>query len=487
MKKIVNTLCIATLCAFAANAAAPQTERVAISKAKSSKAVQTQEFIQTMPSDAKIERVTPAPRHASKATKAEDYVGIYKWTSTNGLQGATPMPNEGFFSIVLDPEKENGLILNDFPMYFATHGNFDPASGRLYIPNQVLEEEYETDEEGNQHKFEYWFWNYTAYNVDIPPAEGGGHGYKFKQNYETEFFFLLNADGTIQSYDVTKEQWENFQLTDQELLDNWCAAAVLPFYDDKQDVGFYLLSYWVDGDPITEYEVDMDQWEPIGDALFKDAWWPVMWENGQVPQAYNVPLYRNNKTRTEYMLFNPYGPETIYGMDGVNVSDANGYIIFDIADPYCVVFRPLVYSITINMMNDNEEMYEEGCYTYNLEGQFFYITGMSTIDIMNMLDTEGFLTSDLRASSRTITVRNPLIAYKSNPTEGIWWGGQQYQDFKGTIQLPDGYNAIGSIVDDSKNGEPVYYNLQGVRVENPEKGQLVIVKKGGKAEKMIVR
>ena len=37
------------------------------------------------------------------------------------------------------------------------------------------------------------------------------------------------------------------------------------------------------------------------------------------------------------------------------------------------------------------------------------------------------------------------------------------------------------------NGEPVYYNLQGVRVANPEKGGLYVVKRGEKISKEFVR
>lgn len=31
------------------------------------------------------------------------------------------------------------------------------------------------------------------------------------------------------------------------------------------------------------------------------------------------------------------------------------------------------------------------------------------------------------------------------------------------------------------------YNLNGIKMEKPEKGQIIIVKNGGKAEKMIVK
>ena len=32
-----------------------------------------------------------------------------------------------------------------------------------------------------------------------------------------------------------------------------------------------------------------------------------------------------------------------------------------------------------------------------------------------------------------------------------------------------------------------YYSLQGVRIENPEKGRIVIVRQGGSAHKTVIR
>ena len=57
---------------------------------------------------------------------------------------------------------------------------------------------------------------------------------------------------------------------------------------------------------------------------------------------------------------------------------------------------------------------------------------------------------------------------------------------KGTIVLPEDYDAVETILGDDSNAPAVYYNLQGVRVNNPEKGQLVIVRKGNKAQKVIM-
>lgn len=49
-------------------------------------------------------------------------------------------------------------------------------------------------------------------------------------------------------------------------------------------------------------------------------------------------------------------------------------------------------------------------------------------------------------------------------------------------------SGIGSIaIDSDEQAEPVYYNLQGVRIDNPSSGCLYIVRRGGKATKEIVR
>lgn len=57
--------------------------------------------------------------------------------------------------------------------------------------------------------------------------------------------------------------------------------------------------------------------------------------------------------------------------------------------------------------------------------------------------------------------------------------------FKLTMQYPQDPGAVDGIEMDS-DVAPVYYNLQGVRVENPENG-LYIVKRGNKVSKTIIR
>ena len=46
---------------------------------------------------------------------------------------------------------------------------------------------------------------------------------------------------------------------------------------------------------------------------------------------------------------------------------------------------------------------------------------------------------------------------------------------------------MDSVLDDTDTSDAVYFNLQGVRVVNPEPGQILIRKQGSKVEKVIVR
>ena len=49
------------------------------------------------------------------------------------------------------------------------------------------------------------------------------------------------------------------------------------------------------------------------------------------------------------------------------------------------------------------------------------------------------------------------------------------------------YNGIGSIGADDYDAPEEYYSLQGMRLSEPVKGQIVIVRKGSKAYKTIIR
>lgn len=127
-------------------------------------------------------------------------------------------------------------------------------------------------------------------------------------------------------------------------------------------------------------------------------------------------------------------------------------------------------------------------------------------NVLIELQETGITTSDMGPcfiASSTEVLADPsqgsLITMNGNriefPKKSIWFYFPQYNQqsvFFNDEQSEPGYliidklNAIDDIAVD-QNAPVEYFNLQGVRIANPEKGQLVITRQGSKTSKTIVR
>lgn len=78
-----------------------------------------------------------------------------------------------------------------------------------------------------------------------------------------------------------------------------------------------------------------------------------------------------------------------------------------------------------------------------------------------------------------------LLKFQSNPT-GVTTHEKQFDCY---IIMPDGFDTpVNYVLDDDDSDAPVeYFNLQGVRLEQPVAGQIIIVRQGSKVYKTIVR
>lgn len=65
------------------------------------------------------------------------------------------------------------------------------------------------------------------------------------------------------------------------------------------------------------------------------------------------------------------------------------------------------------------------------------------------------------------------------------WSGSLAKDVKSTLVVTGRTSAIEAVETAANNAEAVYYNLQGIRVNNPVDGQIYIVNRGGKVSKEI--
>lgn len=232
---------------------------------------------------------------------------------------------------------------------------------------------------------------------------------------------------------------------------------------------------------------DEGSWKEIGLAVFQDGWVLPAFSFDQTDRAnwYEVPLEQNENVPSQYRLVDPYhlGPAAEY-----NTSNTKGYITFDVSDPDHVLFLKSDAGFALPSFGITR------FYCYNQLGSLyetFYLQGMTVADII----------AEYGADIPFTTFKDGVVSLSgANTSEGYLYdanfgyqaaqaGGYQWSYEDGSTP-----NMVASItfpsagvesIFGSDNSEPVYYNLQGVRIASPEKGQLVIERRGNKAIKVV--
>lgn len=409
---------------------------------------------------------SPTKPKMKKNVKTADFVGNFVWFGRNTLYTIVD-PNGGCLSIVENPDVAGQVLIYGF-----VNSN-NPLNGyvlndRLYIPNQKVgfSDYYNED---------VWFWNISLRNPVTAYGEDP-NTYYYENHPSVNFFFTLGEDGYLyagDSYDINEEKWYSNGFTNAELQNIVCVASLV-LYDNFES--YWLRCQWIYGCPLEQYFVyDESLWENIGEVSFKDAWFPNLWPNGKTPE-YKVPIYRYKSNHNQFLLMNPYGPETPYGENGYMINNGRtGMIGFDISDPEHVMFYPTLYGCT--RQSDNNPYY-----LYDSTGYYYYIEGL-TID--DMKDWTYLFPSTLSKNTGVIAINDASFSYINN---GVMFNNREWTNFdmNGYIILPSNYNAaVDEILADEADSPAEYYNLQGVKVANPDKGTIVIKRQGSKTTKII--
>ena len=465
MKKIIYSLGIAMTIGAAANAANPtmQAQKAIEPVSKDTPALQPSS------SSLSFERISGEKRQAKRAVSADDFIGDYIWEGSNQLSGE-PFPNEGVLTIAYNEENPSQILVSNLIADETLTANFDAATGRLYIPNQYVY----TNTYYNQ---EVWFWNYSVYNGE---NEEGEPAYGFlKATDKNPFYFTVEGD-RLRAGNPNPDKWANHEYTDAELLEDICIASLLMPYGEE---GFFFMCFNIVGNRLVDFDFVADEWVELGTADFQDAWFPVLWaENDYVAQPYPVPVYYNKNTPGTYLLYDPYGPGTPY--EEVNLDPKRtGHIIFDMNDFECVIVKPFIYSITYPFYTSETEYDSEPLYCFNLEGYYHDVFGNSTGDIIGTIGEDNISYFDKRYN--LVVIKNAMFSFGINPYTGSGWTGVAME---GSIQLPANWeDRVETVIGEDTNAPAEYFNLQGVKLANPEKGQIVIVRKGNKVTKQVVR
>lgn len=471
MKKLIYSLSIAMAVGMAANAANPAEaiKDIKISKDQLKEAAQLQS---NMVFD-RIDNNGTSRKAKRVATPAElsDFLGSWSWSGRNLLDEVVA-PNDGVLTISVNPQRPAELIISGFNYEIDLKGSYDASTGTVVIPDQFIS----TNDYYNE---EVWFMNWSVKNGVMPD---GTQAYELITNPGTSFYFSIDEDGRLKGGAFDSEKWNNHTYTDAELLQDICVAMnVMP----NNDSGAFWACMFVNGIQADPFEFVTDEWTSLGYTDFKDAWFSIFWDKANSPN-YDVELFYNKTTPGVYLLYDPYGPDTPYGYYEISLSSKPGFLIFDINDPECVVFQPMVFSTTLDMRESaDDDLLPTDFYCFNYEGYSYYILKSSKEEIIVYGDQNYMDISNLDQRSKQVNIYNAIFSFGMNPSPYYEFDGYPND---GYIKLPDNYmDAVDSVLGEDLNAPVVYYNLQGQKVVNPQKGQLVIAKQGNKATKKIVR
>ncbi len=227
---------------------------------------------------------------------------------------------------------------------------------------------------------------------------------------------------------------------------------------------------------------DLTEWEDYGTAAFVDGW--MLGPNAQA-NAYEVDVQVDKNIPGRFRLVNPYQKSPV--TDNLD-NEAVGSIVFDITNPDVVTFDCRYYS--------GYTMEEIGkTYIYDLDGWLCQWYGW---------DTESLAQNKSKLEIEEFTTYKDNVVTVPNGNAGIGGSTGSIQNQDGTTHSinPFSYLSLGFDDNTSKiifntngvndaliadlNAPVEYFNLQGVRVANPENG-LYIRRQGNKAAKVYVK
>lgn len=229
---------------------------------------------------------------------------------------------------------------------------------------------------------------------------------------------------------------------------------------------------------------DLTEWEEAGKAYFIDGYLLAAETANQYPYEVDMMVDADNPSR--YKVVNPY-QNSVLNLEGENLDqDALGAIVFDMSNPNCVMFDPRYYSGM--KLSTYGKMY-----MYDLGGLLGKCYGWDATNLLNKYPAEELSTF----VDDVVTVATPLVGGTQGtvsdgqgnqisvfPYIGLSFGSGDEESTSPKIVFDSA--GVNDILSNDTNAPVEYFNLQGVRVANPENG-LYIRRQGNKATKVLVK
>lgn len=230
---------------------------------------------------------------------------------------------------------------------------------------------------------------------------------------------------------------------------------------------------------------------------FFNIWWEpnaTLTYTQTYEDEYGNVVATNEISNRVYCEYDPeaYEEETEYGTviaDVLTISNVTpfnaGFMVdFLVLDDYAAAMNAVAFpSQYTNSGTETGDYYV--CAYFEEDGTFYY-----TNEIVEGKLAEDYTTFEFPYSFPDGAITNytgwSLIAMDSGYYMGDLTAATLTFDYPINEERPDsGINSV--IADNNSNAPAEYYNLQGVKVANPEAGQVYILKQGTKAVKTIIR
>lgn len=363
----------------------------------------------------------------AKATSMAEFVGEYDWTYAGYLESDSESGNVITVEIKAKEGSTNEVEIYGFVGEYAVNATVDFAKGTITIPYQVM-------------------FNHPSYGDVIVQHAAWGANYQGTTPDNADIVGTLTDGG--------------FTFDSDDLMFIW-----IP------NVGYF---FAMDTMSAAKAAVDTTVWVDYDTADFVDGWAVTCYTEDPAEYVYEVQVQQDQANANILRIKNPYLNSPLAE---VNTANGEGSIVFDVTDPDFVIVKTGYKSGFANSATGTQ------MYCYNVAGWLMAYYGYAADEVKAAMAEQKSAFSTL--VDGVITVPECIFGIGGDELAAYSWVDSDNNPVEMTTVLTlKNHGGINDVTVDEANGPAAYYNLQGVRVENPESGLYIRVQ-GGKAVKVI--
>ena len=417
--------------------------------------------IGSVSSRAKSQTQTSPESDATQSVSTDDIGGNYDWTFNSLIKGNG---NSGELLISVTNPERGEVVISGFYMDMTVKAYIDSERGTLTIPNK---QDLGKDGQGYQNYF-----------------------YLKQVNSKGQLIAgVLDQEASVGKFD--KDGRISFPENDI-----WAIGD----YDNEQS-GFWILTKnnILSKKKASNPDDPNDGWTSLGYATLQDGWvLPGLGINQLDPQNwYEVELQQNDDNKNIYRLVDPYKGNC--PVKDKNTATNTGYIQFNVTYPDFVTFDVINSDEHIDagftcsslgiakMFCSNMVTY--WCNKFNLTLETF-INEYSYSPTFKTGSTfkDGIITLPAEKAFTVGYYNDASFGYPGDPKGGGQWlapnSSTRFVNMETKIFFPESAG-VSDVCVDNESSEIEYFNLQGVKITDPSKGQLLIRRQGDKTDKIV--